>query len=217
VEVVPGGVDLARFQPPVDRAAIRRHWGLTPEDFLFLAVRRLDPRMGLELLVEAFAEVAERHPRARLWMTGRGPAEPMLRERIARLHLEERVRLLGFLPEPDLPGLLGAADVTLMPSLDLEGFGLATAESLACGTPVLGSRAGATPELLEPLDPGLLFEPGSRPALARHLETVLARPASLPARDRCAAHARARFPWSAQVDAAERAARELARPLHPPA
>ena len=210
VETIPGGVDFRRFHPPENRPEVRQRWNLGPGDFLFLAVRRLDPRMGLDLLIEAFAEVAALRPAAKLWLTGRGPAEPLLRERIAALNLGERVRLLGFLPEADLPGLLGAADVTLMPSLDLEGFGLATAESLACGTPVLGSRAGATPELLEPLDARLLFEPGSRPALALQLREVLTNDSLLPDRARCAAYARERFSWDAQVGACERIARELA-------
>lgn len=211
LEIVPGGVDMTRFVPPPDRAATRHRWGLEPGNFLWLAVRRLDPRMGLDVLIDAFAEVAPAHPHARLWLTGRGPAEPLLRARIERLGLQDSVRLLGFLPEADLPGLLGAADATLMPSLDLEGFGLATAESLACGTPVLGSRAGATPELLEPLDPGLLFETGSVRALAIRLRECLEQPGRLPDRDRCARYARERFRWDAQVSACERAATAHAR------
>lgn len=207
-EIAPGGVDFRRFQPLEDRASIRAAYGIKPGERLLIAMRRLDPRMGLEVLVDAFAEIAGEQP-CRLWLTGRGPAETNLRDRIGRLGLGDRIRLLGLVPEDEVPRLLNAADIALMPSLDLEGFGLATAEALACGTPVLGSRAGATPELLEPLDPSLLFRPGSVPDLACRLRLALTRPDSLPSRQACAAYARARFSWDHQVSACERIAREL--------
>jgi glycosyltransferase involved in cell wall biosynthesis len=211
VKVVPGGVDFNRFQVPVDRAAVRAAWGLEAPTFLFVAMRRLDPRMGLDVLIEAFARVAVGGARpAQLWLTGKGPAEAALAARIRALKLDSMVKLLGFLPDADLPRLLGAADATVMPSLDLEGFGLATAESLACGTPVLGSRAGATPELLEPLDAGLLFAPGNIEALAQALSKALENPGGLPDRAKCAEYARGRFSWEHQVAACEQAARELA-------
>ncbi|MCK6500293.1 MAG: glycosyltransferase, partial [Nitrospira sp.] len=187
IEVVPGGVDFQRFQVPSDRTALRSAWGLDDRAFLFVAMRRLDPRMGLDVLIDAFARVApEGGRRPLLWLTGKGPAETALGARVRALGLEASVKLLGFVPDADLPRLLGAADATVMPSLDLEGFGLATAESLACGTPVLGSRAGATPELLEPLDPGLLFESGDVEALASKLRAAFRNPRGLPDRGRCA-------------------------------
>jgi glycosyltransferase involved in cell wall biosynthesis len=206
VEVAHGGADLQHFAPlpEPERLAARQAYGLAPGDTLFLALRRLDPRMGLDVLLESFAQVVGRHPQARLWLTGRGPAESSLKNQIQRLGIDASVRLLGFVPEAELPRLLNAADLAVMPSLDLEGFGLATAEALACGTPVLGSHAGATPELLEPLDPSLLFPPASVSALARCLDNALSRSNTLPSRARCAAYARESFSWDAQIDACER-------------
>ncbi|MBL9139421.1 MAG: glycosyltransferase family 4 protein [Verrucomicrobiales bacterium] len=211
IEVIPGGVDFQRFRVPSERGSLRAAWGLDESAFLFVAMRRLDPRMGLDVLIDAFARLApEGGRRPLLWLTGKGPAEAALAERVRVLGLGASVKLLGFLPEADLPRLLGAADATVMPSLDLEGFGLATAESLACGTPVLGSRAGATPELLEPLDHGLLFPSGDTEALAACLGRVFRNPGVLPARGQCAEYARQRFSWEHQVGACERAAGDLA-------
>lgn len=209
VVMVSGGTDYSRFQPDSTRAGFRTARGLAAGDFLLLTVRRLDARMGLLMLVEAFAPLAKEFPHTRLWLAGRGPQEPVLRAAIARLGLAGSVALLGFVPEADLPRVYSAADCTLMPSLDLEGFGLATVESLACGTPVLGSRAGATPELLAPLDAALLFEPGSSAALTQRLRAVLGGGQTLPARERCAAYARARFSWARPADGLEAAFREL--------
>lgn len=211
VEITGGGVDLRRFAPAADRDAVRAALGLRPEERLFLAVRRLDARMGLDLLVEAFARLPRELP-ARLWIAGRGPREAALQEQIAARGLAERATLLGFVPEAELPRLYQAADFTVMPSLELEGFGLATAESLACGTPVLGSRAAATPELLEPLDRRLLFEPRSVEALAARLAEAAGSGAGFPDRARCRAYAEGRFTWDAMREACERAWRDFVEP-----
>jgi glycosyltransferase involved in cell wall biosynthesis len=210
-EVIGGGADLTRFHPVSDRAALRSARGLSDSDFLFLAVRRLDPRMGLMQLVEGFAEVARRHPRARLWIAGKGNQHAALEKRIRSLGLESRARLCGFVPEDELPRLYAIADCTLMPSLDLEGFGLATAESLACGTPVVASRAGANPELIAPLGDELLFEPGDPRSLASRLDRILSGTLSLPDRESCVAYAGKEFRWGRPADALERAFDRVAR------
>ncbi len=204
-EVIGGGADFQRFRPPTQREATRQERGLSERDFLFLAVRRLDPRMGLVHLVDGFAIVAGRHPNARLWIAGKGHQKAELESRITAAGLSRQIRLLGFVTEEELPGLYGAADAVLMPSLDLEGFGLATAEALACGTPVLASAAGANPELVRPLGERLLFEPASTAALAHSLEAVLSGELQLPARPICADYARREFRWDRPADAIEQA------------
>ncbi len=205
VEVIGGGADLNRFQPPSDRPTLRQERGLAESDFLFLAVRRLDPRMGLIHLVDAFAQIASRHPRARLAIAGKGSQRADLEARIAAAGLADRLQLLGFVTEEELPRIYGSADCVIMPSLDLEGFGLATAEALACGTPVLASRAGANPELVQPLGEHLLFEPADATSLAAALAGVLDGSRTLPHRSHCAAYARTTFRWDRPAEAIERA------------
>ncbi len=209
VEVIYGGVDVEAFRPLPDRASFRRARGLAEGDFLFVTVRRLDPRMGLLTLIEAFAQVARDYPHARLWLAGQGPQRPELEARLRTLGLAQQARLAGFVAEAELPGFLSAADCALMPSLDLEGFGLATVEALACGTPVLGSRAGATPELLAPWGERVLFEPGSVEALAARLRAVLAQPSLLPGAEACRSHVLREFGWDRPVAAVERAWQQL--------
>jgi glycosyltransferase involved in cell wall biosynthesis len=209
IEIAPGGVDFEVFHPRPDREEVRKAWQLAPDELLLVALRRLDPRMGLDVLIHAFAGVVPQFPRARLWLTGRGPAEAGLRRLIAERNLGHCVKLLGVIDEEAVPRLLNAADAALMPSIDLEGFGLATAEALACGAPVLGSRCGATPELLEDLSPALLFAPNSVHALEVILRETLSGPGRLPSRSACAAYARQRFSWDHQTAACERIAHEL--------
>ena len=209
VEVIGGGANLDRFKPALNRDHLRLQRNIQPEEFLFLAVRRLDPRMGLIHLIEAFERVADRFPGSRLAIAGRGPQKEHLQARILALGLEQRVHLLGFVPESELPVLYQSADCVLMPSLDLEGFGLATAESLACGTPVLASSSGANPELIRPLGEGFLFEPGNPTQIARKMEEVLSKRLELPSRERCAAYAMKAFRWDGPADAIERAAKTV--------
>lgn len=240
VRVVAGGVNLRQFTPAPDRGALRARLGLSESDVLFLSPRRLDPRMGLDVLLRAFAGIvaddtrgrgreaalAQREvqprldsrdrekqsgSRALLWLTGDGPDAARLRGLIETLRLGDRAKLLGRVSDAELITLLNAADCAVVPSLQLEGFGLATAEALACGTPVLGSLAGGTPELLTDLDPRLLFPANDVDALAQKLADVLQGRLTLPSRERCRACAERRFSWDATVNVFEEiAATQLA-------
>ena len=209
VSAISGGVDFERFVPNEQRSAVRARYGLKDNDFLFLTLRRLDSRMGLQLLVEAFARVAKEFPNARLWMAGKGPLKETLEAEMRSRGIDSQARLLGFVPEEELPDVLNAADCTVMPSLDLEGFGLATVESLACGTPVLGSDAGATPELIEPLSKELLFSSNDVDALCGALRKTLSGSSPLPAREKCVSYCRERFGWDRPVSAFVQAAERL--------
>jgi len=154
---IAGGVDTARFALPAGgKKAARRALGLAPEAPILLSVRRLAPRMGLSHLIGAMPAVVKAHPRALLLIGGQGSERLSLEKQIATLHLEKHVRLLGFIAESELATYYGAADLFVLPTVTLEGFGLVTVEALACGTPTLGTRIGATPEILGVLDARLL-------------------------------------------------------------
>ncbi len=205
VQMISGGVNTGQFFPYADRAAVRTQFGLRPDEFLFLTVRRLEPRMGLHRLIDAFAAVARRFPQAILWLAGDGSQRGELQAGIDSHNLAGRIRLLGLVPEADLPALYNASDCTLMPSLELEGFGLATVESLACGTPVLGSRAGATPELLAPLGEALLFDADSPTGLESKLLAILQGQQILPGRAQCRDYVVKHFAWDRAVAGFEQA------------
>jgi glycosyltransferase involved in cell wall biosynthesis len=208
IAMISGGVDHAVFRPSPNRERLRAKWQIPADSFALLTVRRLDPRMGLLALIEAFARVRHEHPRAALLIAGRGPQADALAARARELGVDDAVQVLGFVADDELPGLYNAADCTVVPSLALEGFGLVTAESLACGTPVIGSDSGATPELLAPLSTRLLFTSGSVDALADKLREVLGNPSPLPPRATCREFAVRAFNWDRPVAAFENAAQE---------
>jgi glycosyltransferase involved in cell wall biosynthesis len=199
IEVVPPGVDLDRFAPG-DRAAARARLGIRPDTFVVATARRLVPRMGIDVLLRAWPQIAESRGETLLVVAGDGPER-------ARLEAEARgpVRFLGRVDDETLVGLYRAADVCVVPSVALEGFGLVALEALACGTPVVVTNVGGLPEAVAGLDPTLAVEPGDADALAAR---VLAR---LPARDACYVHAR-KFSWEAAADRHREVYRRAVRP-----
>lgn len=194
IAVIPGGIELDRFSPPPDRAALRARLGWPADGFVVLCVRRLAQRMGLETLVEAFARIASRHPRGHLYLAGKGPLAGKLQAACDAAGLGARLRLLGFVPDADLPLMYGAADLTLVPSQALEGFGLVTLESLACGTPVLATPVGGLPEVIGPFSPGLVLAGSGPEAIAAGLDDVLSGRRPLPAAADCRRYAET-FAW----------------------
>jgi glycosyltransferase involved in cell wall biosynthesis len=173
IEKVPGGVDSTRFAPTTDKAAVRSELGLPADRPLLLSVRRLVPRMGLHNLISAMPSVLRQSPTALLLIGGRGPERQPLEELTRSLNLGDAVRFLDFIPELTLPKYYQAADLFVLPSLELEGFGLVTLEALSSGLPIIGTPTGATPEILMQLDPRLLAKGVDPRALADAVVSVL--------------------------------------------
>ncbi len=196
VEVVPGGADLERFVPPADRYAVRARLGADGETLLIATVRSLIPRVGIEALLTAFGAVRRELPRAKLVVGGIGPLRLPLEKQVSRLGLDDSARFLGFVPDADLPGVLGAADLVVLPSQELEGFGLVAAEALACGTPVVATPVGGLPEVLSPLDPTWIADDRSAEAIARAILRFASTAGPREALSaRCRAFAEDRFSW----------------------
>lgn len=209
LRVIPGGVDTEAFHPPTPQRppeACRAALGLPPEIPLLLTVRRLEPRMGLDRLIEALAAVAAEQPQTPflLVIVGQGSLGPALREQVRQAGLQERVRFAGEVSPQALLDYYQAADGFVLPTAALEGFGLATVEALACGLPVLGTPVGGTVEILKPLDERLLFDNASAEAMARKLSAFLRQPETfLALRKACREFALTRFGWDRVVDLIE--------------
>lgn len=197
---LPPGVDSERFHPPPDKAAIRRELGLPTDRRLLLSVRRLVPRMGLDNLIAAMPAIVAHRPDALLLIGGQGPERERLQAQIGALGLSKYARLIGFLPDDRLADYYGAADLFVLPTVALEGFGLVTLEALACGVPVVGTPVGATPEILRQVDGRLITRDATPDALADAICRFWAGdgPETLTAR-RLHDFARGRYPWDAHI------------------
>lgn len=172
--LIPLGVNIKQFVPG-DRDQARRQLALPLNRPILVCVRRLDYRMGLQNLIVAMTELTNKHPDVLLLIAGQGPIRTALDEQVDRLKLQDNIRLLGYVSEAELPVYLRAADLFVLPTELLEGFGLATLEALSCGCPVIGTPVGATPEVLAPIDPSLLTRDASPEALFERLNYWLDR------------------------------------------
>jgi glycosyltransferase involved in cell wall biosynthesis len=186
IEVLTPGVDLVRFSPG-DRDEARAALGLDHARVV-LAARRLVPRMGLDVLLSAWAAMS---PRASdvLAIVGDGPSMKQLQELASILGVTDTVRFAGRADDDALVAWYRAADLTVVPSIDLEGYGLVVLESLACGTQVLGTDAGGLGEALEATGQGPAVRAGDPRALAAALEERLSVPQDPAMRATCRAAA----------------------------
>lgn len=139
-------------------------------------VGRLDDNRDYPSLVHAVARLRNQQVAVELWLIGEGSHRPQLEASIADLDLSESVHLLG--NRRDIPELLSQLDLFAWPAFHLEGFGIALAEAMAAGVPIVATDVGACREVLEDGRCGLLVEPGSAGALAEGIRQVLADPAA---------------------------------------
>jgi D-inositol-3-phosphate glycosyltransferase len=187
VTTVYPGVDLQRFTPGRDRAAIRARLGLQPDDHVLVFAGRVQPLKAPDVLIRAAAELVEIDPaqRSRLvvvivgGLSGTGKAHPgLLTELAASLGVDDVVRFVPPVDQDRLADWYRAADLTVVPSYN-ESFGLVALESQACGTPVVAAAVGGLRTAVDDGRSGVLVD-GHEPrewayALARLLGDPLRR------------------------------------------
>jgi glycosyltransferase involved in cell wall biosynthesis len=200
IDVICEGAD-ARFRPVADlerRAAARRVAGLPAWGRLILYVGGVAPHKNLGNLAAGFAEAGSRPGLEDVHLAIVGDPggdgfhssfDGLVRQVNDDSRLRGRVHFTGFVDDDDLAALYSDALATVLASVS-EGFGLPALESMACGTPVLTSAVGATPEVVG--EAGLTFDPHDHSAIARQIYRAATEPATW-ARLREAALARARF------------------------
>ncbi|WMY09800.1 glycosyltransferase family 4 protein [Paraburkholderia phenoliruptrix] len=193
IRIVPGCVDVAHFNVRATRAEARRQLGLATDRPLIFCIRRLVSRMGLEDLIDAMAVVKPLLPDVLLTIAGKGPLAAQLQARIAARGLDDHVRLAGFVPDETVPLWYRAADLSVVPTVSLEGFGLTTIESLAAGTPVLVTPVGGLPEAVAPLSRDLVLPSGGFRAIGEGMADALLGRRRLPDEDACRNYARKNF------------------------
>jgi glycosyltransferase involved in cell wall biosynthesis len=192
VSVEPPGVDLEHFSPGA-AAAARAEFGLAPDIFVAATVRRLVPRMGLEILIDAWSQAIDDLPAgSALLIAGDGPLRNRLSAIAAERGVADSVHVLGPVSDRQLVALYRAADVAVVPTIEHEGFGLVVIEAAACGTPSIVTAVGGLPEAIAGLDPSLILAPGDAAALR---DRLLRAQVDRPTRAATRAYAE-RFGWS---------------------
>lgn len=198
IHVIPPGIQLAPFLSAPERARAREILGFSADRKIIICVRRLANRMGLENLIDAMVTLRKTMPEVLLVIAGRGPLAEALHARIQSKNLESHVRLAGFVPDAELPTFYAAGDVSVVPSVSLEGFGLITAESLAAGTPCLVTPVGGLPDAVSGLHQDLILESTTPEAICLGLRKALDQP-FLGAAE-CRDYATRSFDWKIRVE-----------------
>jgi glycosyltransferase involved in cell wall biosynthesis len=183
--VVPGAVALSRFDHGFGRNEARQRLGWPQDRPILLSVRRLAPRMGLDRLIAAMSGIVRAVPEVLLFIAGRGGMEADLRAQVLEAGLERHVHFLGFVPDQDLALAYTAADLNIVPSIALEGFGLSAAEALAAGTPSLVTPVGGLPEVVCGLSANLVLASSETQAIASGIIAALRSDIALPGPDAC--------------------------------
>jgi glycogen(starch) synthase len=171
VDVLPNGIDTARWSPPEHAvaAARARFAGAGP---LLVFAGRLEWEKGLQTVLASMPRLTRRFPGARLVVAGQGTHERELRALARRKRLGRSVEFAGFLEQEQLAALVGAADVAVVPSI-YEPFGLAALEAAAAGTPLVVADTGGLREFVEHDVTGLRFAPGDEDGLVRAVSDLL--------------------------------------------
>lgn len=172
VNLGDGGMNLDLLQPPHKREQTRQGWGVSEDGSVILFVGSLHPPKRVDHLIIALKQVVQEFPMVCLNVVGSGSQEAALHQLRDQLGLEQVIHFLGYKPHEVVPELLEAADLFVYPS-DSEGLPSAIMEAQAMGVPVVASRVGGIPDLIEPGKTGLLVEPGDVEGLALALISLL--------------------------------------------
>ncbi|MCL6450931.1 MAG: N-acetyl-alpha-D-glucosaminyl L-malate synthase BshA [Acetobacteraceae bacterium] len=154
IEVIYNFINPQQYRPQSPPAA-RRRFG-PPGTKVIAHVSNFRPVKRVEVVVEVFARIQKQVPDVRLLMVGDGPDVCRAYERACALGVRDRVAFLG--KQEDIPAILAGVDLFLLPSAT-ESFGLAALEAMACGVPVVASRAGGLPEVIVEGETGYLLPP----------------------------------------------------------
>jgi glycosyltransferase involved in cell wall biosynthesis len=203
VRILATGVETDFFTPPTSKAVARAEVGLDPDEPLVLGVGRLAGVKQFDRLITAFSVASARGLKARLAIAGDGPERGRLEQLIATYGMGDRILLAGYCDPPRLRSFMQGADLQVCTSA-FENLSLAILEGMACGTPVLGTPGGGTPELVGAIDPALVLDDDHAHTLADALPDWLAdrdRLAQLGLRARQLAVDR--YDWERVVDGLE--------------
>lgn len=182
LELVPLGMDVEAFHPDASAAAsLRGRLRVTHDEVLVLGIGRLVKLKGFEHLIEAMARVRDRAPNVRLVVAGDGDMRRELIEHASRLGLEGRVTFVGMVQRAEVPAYFAAADVVAVPTVRhedgfVEALGYVVHEALATGKPVVASRVGGLPEVVEDGETGYLVDERDPGALAEAILTLARDP-----------------------------------------
>jgi len=170
------GIDVEAIDRAVsgaDRKEIRRSLSVADDDIFLLNAGRLTEQKGQVYLIEAMKEVVPNHPNAKLLILGEGELKGALEALIAKCGLKGSVRIMP--PTRDIFRLMAACDIFVFPSV-WESFGLALAEAMAAGKPVVATNVTGVNELIIAGESGILVRPRDAAGFVEAIERIIEEP-----------------------------------------
>jgi glycosyltransferase involved in cell wall biosynthesis len=179
IRVIHNGVDIAKFKPAADKLKAKEELGFNPEDKAILSVGRLYARKGLFTLIESMALVTRKFSNAKFIIAGKGLGNEIkkLVSYATKLGVKDNIVFTGYFPDKKLPKLYQAADIFAF-STFYENLPFAVLEALSTGLPVVTTRVGGIPEMIDSGKNGFLVEPADSRALAGRILYYLEHPAA---------------------------------------
>ena len=171
VLLLENGVNLETYRPSTGDSR-RSSLGLPEGARVILSVGNLVALKGYNFVISALPAIADANPQAMVVLIGEGQERKALMEQAVALGVADRVRFTGYLPPAQIPDWLNAADVFVLPSLS-EGRPNVILEALACGRPVVATRVGGIPEIVDDGRTGFLVEPQQPDQLAERIGLLL--------------------------------------------
>ena len=172
VRFIPNGVDVDAFSP--GESVLRARWGIGQDEAVVLLARRLVEKNGVVVFAEAATQLKDLP--VRFVLAGDGPERAKVERILAQGGVLDRSILLGNVPNEQMLDVYRAADLSVLPSF-MEATSITGLESMACGLPLVGTRVGGIPVLIEDGASGTLVEPGDPAALAAAIRELVLQPA----------------------------------------
>jgi len=170
ITVICNGVNVERYQKPVDKIRVRSQLELKANARLIAVVATLKEQKGHRYLIDAMASIVPRHLDLHVLFVGDGDLREELQVQVKRLNLGDHIHFLG--NRSDVPELLAASDFFVLPSLQ-EGLSMALLEAMATGLPIVASEVSGTVQVMIPNQTGILVPPGDTRRLAQAIERLL--------------------------------------------
>jgi len=205
---IPAGIDVQRFAPVADARAVRRELGYTDIDYVVGIVAVLRSWKGHAHLIEAVHRLCTEGVPARLLIVGAGPQEDALKRHVKELEMDNRVLMAGY--RSDVPRLIGAMDLAVLPSTQNEATSQALPQALAMKVPVIATAVGGLAEVVIDQQTGLLVPPADTEALYQAIRWAhFHRPEMTAMAERGHAHVHANFTLERMIDRTEAVYRKL--------
>ncbi len=170
ITVIPNGIDASRFKIETDKKHIKRQLGIPEEANIVGTIARLAPQKNLETFLKGAAILLSSMPELRFIIVGDGPLKKQLQEKAIELGIESKVTFTGY--RNDIPEILHIMDVFALSSWT-EGLPITVLEAMAAEKPVVATRVGGTPEIIEDGLTGLLVKPNDEKSLAEGIMHIL--------------------------------------------